>query len=222
MAMAYRHRRVAVLFLHHKLGHRLAYDVASSEYHALFARSLYSVTVQQSQYAERRSRDKARQAYSHTTNVDWMETVYVLAVVDSHYYLLLVDMFWQRQLHYVTVNIVIFVKFLDFREQLLFRNVILKTDKCTCKAACLTCYYLVLDVSLATAVMSYEHGRKMRTLTAISDDLLNFLGYFFLYLGRRSLAVYQFIIHNTQFIIGDRPDKTDKPDFPNPLSGLVR
>lgn len=92
MRVTDRHRSVSVLFLHHELSHRLANDIAATEDHTFLTGGLDMIMLQKREDAERRSRDKARQADSHTTDIDGMEAIHIFLIVDSHDDLLLIDM----------------------------------------------------------------------------------------------------------------------------------
>ena len=59
-----------------------------------------------------------------------MEAVNVFAVVDSLYYLLLVDMTRERQLHDESVYVIVIVQTIYTCEQFVFGDVILVADKC--------------------------------------------------------------------------------------------
>ena len=58
-----------------------------------------------------------------------MEAVNILAVVDGHDYLLLVDMAWQRQLHDEAINVGIVVEFFYAGKKFFLGNVILISDE---------------------------------------------------------------------------------------------
>lgn len=135
--VANRDRGVAIALLHHQRGHRLADDVAASENDTLLARSLDIVTVQKGHDAQRSGRDEARQSDVHATDVDGVETVHVLAVVDSHDDLLLVDMLRQRQLNDEAIDILVFVEAVNTSQQLFLRHVILIADERRGKTALL-------------------------------------------------------------------------------------
>ena len=58
-----------------------------------------------------------------------MEPVNILAVVDGHDYLLLIDMLGQRQLNDKAVHVLVLVELLHLREQFLLLHVILEADE---------------------------------------------------------------------------------------------
>ncbi len=111
--MTYSDSRIAILLLHHELGHRFAHNVRATQNDALLTAGLDVVAFQQRNDAQRRSRDEARQANSHTTHIDGMETVYILAIVDSFDDLLFVDMLGQRKLHDKAINIIVLIELID-------------------------------------------------------------------------------------------------------------
>ena len=57
-----------------------------------------------------------------------MESIYILAVVDSLDNLLLVDVLWQWQLNDESINIVVLVQLVNTCQQFLFGNVVFKAD----------------------------------------------------------------------------------------------
>ena len=90
MGVADGNSTIAILLLHHELGHGLSDDVASPEHDTLLSRCLYIVMAQQRKYTQWSRRDEAWQAYRHATNVDGMKSVNILTIVDSHNDFLLV------------------------------------------------------------------------------------------------------------------------------------
>ena len=120
-----------------------------------------------------------------------MESVHILAVVDGHDHLLLVDMLGQRQLHDKAVHVLVFVELLHLREQFLFLHVILEADERRSETAGLASQHLVLHVSLRTTIMAHQNGSQMRPLAAGGYNLLHLLGNLFLNLGRSGLSVNQ-------------------------------
>ena len=60
--------------------------------------------LQQSENAKWSSRDKARQTNSHSSHIDRMEAIHILAVIYSHRNLLLINVLRQRQLHDEAIN----------------------------------------------------------------------------------------------------------------------
>ena len=90
MGVADGNSTIAILLLHHELGHGLSDDVTSPEHDTLLSRCLNIVMAQQRKYTQWSRRDEAWQAYRHATNVDGMKSVNILTIVDSHNDFLLV------------------------------------------------------------------------------------------------------------------------------------
>ena len=103
------YRCVAELLLHHQLSHWLAHDVRTAEYHTLLATGLYLIVLQQRQNTQRCSRDKARQADSHSPHIDRMESIHILAIINRLDDFLLIDMFRQRQLDDEAIHVFILI-----------------------------------------------------------------------------------------------------------------
>ena len=67
-----------------------------------------------------------------------MESIDILAVVDSFNYLLLVNVARQWQLHDESVYVGIMVELVDTSQQLFFGDVVLISDECRLEATLLT------------------------------------------------------------------------------------
>ena len=188
--MAYGDGGIAILLLHHKLSHRLAYNVGASEHHTFLATCLYAVELQQCYDAQRRCRDEAWQTDGHPAYVDRMEAVDILAVVDGHDNLLLVDMAWQRQLHDEAINVGIVVEPFHAGKKLLLSNVILVAYEGGLEAALLAGNNLVLDIRLASSVVANKDSSKMWLLASIGNYVAYLLRYLRLDGCCGSLSVY--------------------------------
>ena len=99
------YRGIAKILQHHKLSHWLSDDIAAAEDDTLLSAGLNIVMAQQRHDAERCGRNERRLTYRHTAHIDGMESVDILAVVDSHDDFLFVDVLWQRQLYDESVDI---------------------------------------------------------------------------------------------------------------------
>ena len=113
MAVAHRDGGVTEVLLHHQLCHRFAHDVRPSENDTVLSRGLYAVALQQRDDAERCGGDEAGQAYRHASDIDGVEAVNVFLPADFLYYVLLVDVTRQRQLHDEAINVVVVVQLVD-------------------------------------------------------------------------------------------------------------
>ena len=158
MRVTDRHRSVSVLFLHHELSHRLANDIAATENHTFLTGGLNMIMLQKREDAERGSRDKARQADSHTAYIDGMEAIHIFLIVDSHDDLLLIDMLREGELYDEAIDIRIFIEPVDASQKLFLRHVILVTDERRLEATLLTGNDFVLDIRLRTAIVTHEDG----------------------------------------------------------------
>ena len=195
--------RIAVLLLHHQLGHRLADDVGAAEYDALLAACLDAVALQQRDDAKRRSRDEAGQTDGHAAHVDGMEAVNVLTVVDGLDNLLLVDVLRQGQLDDETVDVAILVQTVNAGQQFLLGHIGLIAYECRLEATGLAREYLILNVCLRAAVVTHQHCGQVGLLAALSHYLLHFLGNLGLDGSCRCFSVNQ--LHNYYYIFGIPP-----------------
>ena len=120
-----------------------------------------------------------------------MESIDILAIVDSFNDLLFVDVARQWQLHDESVYVGIMVEFVDTSQQLFFGDIILISDECRLEATLLTSQNLVLDVCLRTSVVAYKHGSQMWLLASFSHYGLHFFCYFSLNGFGSCFSVYQ-------------------------------
>ena len=187
--MAHGDSGVAILLLHHQLGHRFAHDVASAQDDAFLATGRDVVMLQEGKDAQRRGRDEARHAQCHASHVYGMETIHILAIVYRHGHLLLVNMLRQRKLHDESVHILILVQPVNAGQEFLFSHIILISNECRLKATFLASQDLVLHIGLASSVVSHEHSNQMRLLSALCHNLCHLLGYLFLDGGCCRLSV---------------------------------
>lgn len=126
-AVADGHRAVARLTLLHKQsGNRLAHDVAAAYHNAMTTRGGYLITAKKLDYTGGSGALEAVETYAELAYVDRMETVDVFLRVYGFDNLLLVDMTGKGELDNETVDFGVFVELIDFREELLFGDVILK------------------------------------------------------------------------------------------------
>ena len=75
-----------------------------------------------------------------------MKAVNIFSIVDGHHYLLLVDMFGQRQLYDEAINIVVAVQAVNTLQQFVFSNVALIAYEGRFEATLLASNNLVLYV----------------------------------------------------------------------------
>ena len=107
-----------------------------------------------------------------------METVHILLGEDGLRYLLLVNMTGQGQLNNETVYGLILVEFVHHGKEFLLGDGVLECKQGALETACLASEDLIADISLATTIMAYQYGGKMRGTTTLSNNGL----YFGLYL----------------------------------------
>ena len=163
---------VAVLLLHHELGHGLADDVAAAEDDDFLATGGDMVALQEGEDAEGGGADEGWQADGHAAYVDGVEAVDVLAVVYGFGHLLLADVWWQRELDDEAVDGGVVVEATDDGKELLLGDVVLVAEEGALEAAFLACEDFVADVGLAAAVVAYEDGGEVGTLAASGDNLV--------------------------------------------------
>ena len=116
-------------FLHEQAGHGLAYDVAASQYYGFLAAGLDIVALKQFHDAVGCGRYEAGQTDAHAAHVDGVETVNVLAVVNSLDYVLLVDVLGQGELDDESVYVGIVVEFGNLCQKYILGDVTLKADE---------------------------------------------------------------------------------------------
>ena len=127
-----------------------------------------------------------------------MEAIHILAIVNSLYDFLLVNMLRQGQLHDKAIYIGIVVEFVHTCQQLIFRHVVFKTYQGRFEATSLTCQHLVFHVCFRTTIMAHQHGCQVGLLASGCHYLLHFCRYLGLDLCRCSFSVYQ--LHDYCFI----------------------
>ncbi len=115
--------------LHHQLSHGLAHDVRTSKHYAVLALGLDMVALQQVHDAHRCSAHEAGKTDGKTSNVDWMKSVHILAVIDSLNDLLAVDVLRQRKLHNEAIDLGILVQFVHLGKEFLFGDITLETNQ---------------------------------------------------------------------------------------------
>ena len=191
MGVAYGDGSIAILLLHHQLSHWLAYDVASAQNDAFLATGLNIVMLQQGEDTERSGRDETRHAERHSAHVYRVESVYILAVIYCHGYLLLIDVLRQRKLNDESVNIIILVQLVYALQELFFGNILLITDEGRLESTLLAGQHLVFHIGFAASVVPYEHGYQVWLLASVGNNLCHLLGYLFLDGGCRRLSVYK-------------------------------
>ena len=120
-----------------------------------------------------------------------METIYVLAVVNSFDDFLFGDVLRKRELHDESVHIGILVEFFHLLEKELFSDVVFEAKQGGGEAACFTCQHLVLYVGLTASVVSDKYGGKMGTLTSSIHNPFHFFRDFSLNGCRCCFSVYQ-------------------------------
>ena len=120
---------IAILLLHHELGHRLTNDVGATQNDALLTTGLDIVTLQQRDDSQRGSRDEAGQADGHATYVDGMESIDILTIVDSLDDLLLVNVLGLGQLNDETIDIAIAIQVIHTCQKLSLSDILLKANE---------------------------------------------------------------------------------------------
>ena len=121
-----------------------------------------------------------------------MEAIYVLAIVDGFYYLLLADVLGQRQLHDETIHLGVAVEAVYLGQQLFLGDVILKSLESTRESTRFACQHLVLHIRLAASVVAYQYGGQMRAAQPLCQSVLHLLAYFALDGSGSGFSVYQF------------------------------
>ena len=148
------------------------------------------IMLQQGKNTQWCSRDKARKTDSHTPHIDRMETIHVLAIVNSHNNLLLIDMLWQRKLNNEAINVFILIQLIHTSQKLFFCHISLKTNERRLESTLLTSNYLILNIGFTSAIMSHQNGSQMRLFTTCGNNRLHFFGNLLLYSSCSCLSVY--------------------------------
>ena len=95
----------------------------------MLALCLDMIPLQQFQNTGRCSRNETWQTDRHTSDIDRMETIHILAVIDSLDYFLFRNMFRQRKLNDETIHIRIVVQFIHLAKQFFFGYIRFVTDQ---------------------------------------------------------------------------------------------
>ena len=191
MAVTHRHRSIAILLLHHQLGHRLSHNVRATQNHAFLSACLNAITAQERQNSQRCGRDETRQSDGHTAHVNRVEAVYVLAIVNGFNDALLVDMLGQRQLYDEAVHVGIVVQDMHTLQEPLLGHIVLKADERRLETALLTGQHLVLHIGFRATVVPHEYSSQMGLFATRGHYLSHFLGNLRLDGSRRSFSVNQ-------------------------------
>ena len=87
------------------------------------------IALEQIHNAHWRSAHEAWETDGKTSNVDWMESVHILAVIDSLNDLLAVDVLRQRKLHNEAIDLGILVQFVHLGKEFLLGDITLETNQ---------------------------------------------------------------------------------------------
>ena len=95
----------------------------------MFTASVNVVATEQLDDTGGSSRDKSGQTYRQATHVDGVETIDILAVVDSLDNLLLMDVGRQGQLYDETVDVIVGVEFVYLVEEFFLADAFVETNE---------------------------------------------------------------------------------------------
>ena len=161
--------------LREQVGNGATDDVAATNHGAATTCGGYVVIFEQRQNTIGGCGQIRGEPRNHTTGVHGVETVNVLARVDSLDNLLLRDVAGQGQLHDETVNLRIGVQLVDTCEQLLFGCLFGHTHYGRGETTLVAALLFVRNVSLARSIVTHQNRHQMgRGLT---------FGYHSLYFG---------------------------------------
>ena len=175
--------------LHHQVCHGLADDVAAAEHHTLLTLGGHVVAAEQFDDAGGGGRDEAGETYRHASHVDGVETVDILAIVDSLDDFLFGDVAGQGELHDEAVDVGVGVEAFDGFEELLLGDVVFETNERRFEAAGLAGLHLVGHVGLGAAVVAHEDGSEVGAFFAAGHHLGHFGRNLFLYVVGGLFAV---------------------------------